>query len=76
ENLYKNLEENKEDRTEDKDVFELESIHEEILDALIFFLSRDIDEEAGKMATLVVELAELVKEQQEKRDRCLFQQQH
>ncbi|KAF0552574.1 hypothetical protein F8M41_021641 [Gigaspora margarita] len=78
ENLYKNLKENKDDRTEDcklmflnKDAFEIESIHEEMLDTLISFvrenneklewLSRDIDKEAGKMATLVVELAELVK---------------
>ncbi|CAG8570508.1 4092_t:CDS:2 [Gigaspora margarita] len=86
ENLYKNLEENKDDGTEEEDAFEIESIHEEMLDTLISFvrenneklewLSRDIDEEAGKMATLVVELAELVKEQQEKLDRCLFQQQH
>ncbi|CAG8595948.1 23554_t:CDS:2 [Gigaspora rosea] len=83
ENLYKNLEG---DGTEDEDAFEIESIHKEMLDTLISFvrenneklewLSRDIDEEAGKMATLVVELTELVKEQQENLDRCLFQQQH
>ncbi|KAF0552573.1 hypothetical protein F8M41_021640 [Gigaspora margarita] len=86
ENLYKNLEENKDYGTEDEDVFEIESIHEEMLDTLISFvrennkklewLSRDLDEEAREVATVVKELAELVKVQQEKIDRCLFHQQH
>ncbi|CAG8852904.1 36318_t:CDS:2, partial [Gigaspora margarita] len=86
ENLYKNLEENKDYGTEDEDVFEIESIHEEMLDTLISFvrennkklewLSRDLDEEAREVATVVKELAELVKVQQEKIDRCLFRQQH
>ncbi|CAG8709602.1 19748_t:CDS:2, partial [Gigaspora rosea] len=76
ENLRKHLEENQNHRTEVEDVFEIESIHEEILDTLISFvrennkklewLSRDICEEAGEVATLVEELAELLKEQQEK----------
>ncbi|CAG8636386.1 30722_t:CDS:2 [Gigaspora margarita] len=84
ENLRKYLEENKDNGTEDEDVFEIESIHEEILDTLISFvrennkklewLSRDICEEAGEVATLVEELAELVMEQQEKITRCLFHQ--
>ncbi|CAG8521478.1 7906_t:CDS:1, partial [Gigaspora rosea] len=40
------------------------------------WLSRDICEEAEEVATLIEELAELVKEQQEKIARCLFHQQH
>ncbi|RIB16963.1 hypothetical protein C2G38_1472689 [Gigaspora rosea] len=82
----KALEENKNHGTEDEDVFEIESIHEEILDTLISFvrennkklelLSRDICEEAGEVATLVEELAELVKEQQETIAKCLSHQQH
>ncbi|CAG8803253.1 13164_t:CDS:2, partial [Gigaspora rosea] len=38
ENLRKHLEENKNYRTEVEDVFEIESIHEEILDTLISFV--------------------------------------
>ncbi|CAG8495864.1 6002_t:CDS:2 [Gigaspora rosea] len=83
--LYKNLEENKDHGTEN-DVFKVESIHEEMLDKLIFFvrennkklewLSHDtIYVEDGEVAALVEELAELIKDQQEKIARCLFHQQ-